>query len=308
MGRIVAVALLASLPCGALAAGGRSKVAVMDVRNVQGVAEGTATILTDIVVSDVARAGHEVISKGDIAAMVGFEKQKQVLGCGDETSCLAEIGGALGVDYMVTGQVGQIGSQYRISLLLVDSKKARVAARAAEFCEKSEDALVRAAQATVAQLLVVVAGAGAPPAARREARPVPLPPPPTVAPRREPTPAAAVAPPPPPPAPAGRPDRSKAWIAFGASGALILSGALVGLSAKAKYDDLKALEGRPGYIEAWTSREKTIRRTAGMADLLYLGSAVSAGLGAWWFVTADRVAVGPVVAPGEVGLAAAGRF
>jgi TolB-like protein len=311
MGRIVALALLVGLPCGALAAGGRSKVAVMDVRNVQGVAEGTATILTDIVVSDVARAGHEVISRGDIAAMVGFEKQKQVLGCGDETSCLAEIGGALGVDWMITGQVGQIGSQYRISLLLVDSRKARVAARAAEFCEKNEDALVRAAQGTVAQILATIAGGAAPPAARREAKPVPLPPPPTLAPRKEPAPATAVAQPPPLPASApqgGRPDRTKAWIAFGASGALMLSGALMGLAAKGRYDDLKALEGKPGFAEAWIAREKTIRRTAGMADLLYLGSAASAGLGAWWFVTAEKVAVGPVVAPGEVGLAATGRF
>jgi TolB-like protein len=307
MGRFVALALIASLPAAGLAAGGRTKVAVMDVRNVQGVAEGTATILTDIVVSDVARAGYDVISRGDIAAMVGFEKQRQVLGCGDETGCLAEIGGALGVDYLVTGQVGQIGSQYRISLLLVDARKARGAARAAEFCEKNEDALVRAAQATLAQLLAAVpTPAGA--VGRREVKPVPLPPPPV--PRQEAAsgPAPAVATAPPPAAAAGRPDRSKAWVAFGASGALILSGGLVGLAAKSRYDDLKSLEGKPGYAEAWIAREKGIKRTAGMADLLYLGAAASAGLGAYFWVSADRLAVAPAVAPGRAGLVAAGRF
>lgn len=303
MKRWIAMLLVAAPAVALAAAGAKTKVAVMDVRNVQGVAEGTATILTDIVVSDIARAGHEVISKGDIAAMVGFEKQKQVLGCGDETSCLAEIGGALGVDYMITGQVGQIGTQYRISLLLVDTKKARVAARAAEFCGQNEDELVRAAQATVAQLLVAVPVAGAP-VVKREVKPVPLPPPPAAL---KPA-AAAGAAPAEATAPAPRADRTKAWIAFGASGALFVSAALVGLSAKSKYDDLKALEGKPGFAEAWFAQEKSIRRTASTANLLYLSAAVGAGLGAWWWVSADKVALGPAVGPGQVGLAAAGSF
>jgi TolB-like protein len=289
MARWIALLLLAAAPAAARSAA-RTRIAVMDVRNVQGVAEGTATILTDIVVSDVARAGNDVISKGDIAAMIGFEKQKQVLGCAEETSCLAEIGGALGVDYMLTGQVGQIGSQYRISLLLVDSRRARVAARAAEFCEKSEDALVKAAQSTVRQLLAAVA----PPA-----------PPPAVSGSGAGAPALAGA----ESAAAARPSHTKAWIAFGTSGALALGGTLVGLGAKKQYDDLKKLQGQPGYAAEWDAKHDRIRRAVIGADVLWIGAVLAAGAGTWlWWTESRNVALGPAVGPGTAGLAASGRF
>src|SRR5574337_444056 len=153
MNRLAALLLALAAPApGAVAAPARVKVAVMDVKSVQGVPQGTATILTDIVVSEVAKARVDVVSKGDIAAMIGFEKEKQILGCSDDSKCLAEIGGALGVDYMLTGQVGLIGSRYRSSLLLVDSKRAKVAARSARFCDRNEDALALAAQETVGEL------------------------------------------------------------------------------------------------------------------------------------------------------------
>jgi TolB-like protein len=324
MTRWLALALLAAAPAAPQAAA-RARVAVMDVRNVQGVAEGTATILTDIVVSDVATAGHDVVSRGDIAAMIGFERQKQVLGCGDETSCLAEIGGALGVDYMLTGQVGQIGSQYRISLLLVDAKKVRVAARAAEFCEKNEDALVRAARGTVTQLLLTIQAAQPKPAAPRQAaappkpapaQAVPIPPPPLAP--KPPSPAAATAPPaaappsstspPPGPEPRAGPDHTLAFIAYSASGALAVTGVLFGLVAQVRYDNLKKLQGQPGYALAWETRKADIKKAAGAADLAYLGAAVAAGTGTWLWYRENRIAIGPTAVPGGVGLAAAATF
>jgi TolB-like protein len=321
MARWLALALLSAAPAAPLAAA-RVRVAVMDVRNVQGVAEGTATILTDIVVSDVARAGHDVVSRGDIAAMIGFERQKQVLGCGDETSCLAEIGGALGVEYMLTGQVGQIGSQYRISLLLVDARRVRVAARAAEFCEKNEDALVRAAQGTVAQLLLAIQAAARPaPAqaapAKPSPQPVPLPPPPQAAPPKPQASAPPAAAPEsatrPAPAPGAQPsgkDHTFAWIAFGTSGAMVVGGGLLGLAAKKKFDDLKKLEGQPGYSLAYADEQqkKSIQKLANGADLLVAGGIVAAGVGTWLWFREDRIALGPAAAPGAVGLAAAGTF
>lgn len=291
MARWIAILLLAAAPGAPRAAGSRARIAVMDVRNVQGVAEGTAAILTDIVASDVARAGNDVISRSDIAAMLGFEKQKQVLGCAEETSCLAEIGGALGVDFMLTGQVGQIGTQYRISLLLVDSRKARVAARAAEFCEKNEDALVRAAQSAVRQLLEAVAPA------------------PAAAPPPAPAGASAAAPRPAGPAPAARPDRTMAWIAFGTSGGLLLGGSLLGLAAKTQYDNLEKQQGQVGYAALWDQRRKSIKQKAAAADVLFVGAVLAGGAGAWlWISENRRVALAPALGPGAAGLAASGRF
>jgi len=41
--------------------------------------------------------------------MLAFEKQRQMLGCAD-SGCIAEIGGALGVDYLVSGKVSRLAA------------------------------------------------------------------------------------------------------------------------------------------------------------------------------------------------------
>jgi TolB-like protein len=304
--RHVAVAVLCCLPAIALGAGPqRVKVAVMDVRNVQGVAEGTSTILSDIIVSEVAKARFEVISKSDIAAMVGFEKEKQMLGCSEDSKCLAEIGGALGVDYMLSGQVGQIGTRYRISLLLVDSRKAKVAARSARFCDRNEDALAAAAQETVAEILAAVprpeAAAAAPAPAPRLAAPAAAP-----KPAMAPPPAAEVA------ASTG-PNRTGAWIAYGVSGGLIVVGAIVGLAAQSKYNDLKSQQGTPGYQALYDAKAQDIRNLSKAADGCYVLGVVGVGIGTWLWLTASpaeprKISVAPLVGDGQVGLAAAGQF
>ena len=70
-----------------------------------GLSENAARNLTQVLSVELKRIqGASVIGKEDIAAMLDLEGQKQVLGCDSNTSCLAEIGGALGVDKLVVGQ------------------------------------------------------------------------------------------------------------------------------------------------------------------------------------------------------------
>ncbi|MGC4116346.1 MAG: hypothetical protein QM765_17580 [Myxococcales bacterium] len=61
----------------------------------------------------------------EIRDMLAFEKQRQLMGCGDE-NCLAEIGGALGVDEVVTIEIILNGSQYALSSRRMNMKKARM--------------------------------------------------------------------------------------------------------------------------------------------------------------------------------------
>ncbi|MFN7134190.1 MAG: hypothetical protein ACK4N5_19075, partial [Myxococcales bacterium] len=128
----------------------RRKVAVMDVVAVQHVPEGTARILTNIVGSEVtALREYDVISTVDISSMLGYEKQKQLLGCEEDTSCLAEIGGALGADYMLKTHVGKVGTRYHIQLRVYEMKRARMLADESRFAPGDEDALVDATQQAV---------------------------------------------------------------------------------------------------------------------------------------------------------------
>jgi TolB-like protein len=258
----------------------------MDVSGVQGVQPGTATVLTNIVVADVARTGLDTVSKGDITAIIGFEKQKQILGCSGDAGCVAEIGGALGVDFMLTGPVGQIGSQYHVSLQLVETNKARVAARASRFAEKSEDALVRATREATAEVL-------APAIARLPAGT-----------------ARVVFSAAPAPAAKAGPSHRSAWIAYGIAGALVVGGGATGYVAKSRYDDLKAKQGTPGYAAAYASDRSSIRTTAIAADVMLGGGVVAAGVGTWLWFRSERapIAVVPVVAPGTAAVAVAATF
>jgi hypothetical protein len=82
-----------------------------------------AELLSEVVVSSIRakRIFAQVVSVSEIRDTLSFEQQRQMLQC-DARSCLAEMAGALGVDYVVSGSVGRLGSALVFSLKLVDVK------------------------------------------------------------------------------------------------------------------------------------------------------------------------------------------
>ena len=91
-------------------------LAVFDL-NTAGVSDTIASNLTQILTAVVKEApGTSVINRDDITAMLQLESDKQMLGCTDDMSCLSEIGGALGVDKIIVGQVGRVEREYVVSL------------------------------------------------------------------------------------------------------------------------------------------------------------------------------------------------
>jgi TolB-like protein len=69
-----------------------------------------------------------VVTQDDIKQMIDVEAEKQALGC-DTASCLSEIAGAMGAQYIVFGGVIQTGERYQADLNLFDSRSARAVAR-----------------------------------------------------------------------------------------------------------------------------------------------------------------------------------
>jgi len=60
----------------------------------------------------------EVIGHSDMNAVLGFERRKQIVGC-DDTVCFTEIGGALGVEYLLDTKVGRSGSRWAVTTKLI---------------------------------------------------------------------------------------------------------------------------------------------------------------------------------------------
>lgn len=69
-----------------------------------------------------SRGGIKVTTSAEVRAVLGLERQKQLLGCEEDTSCLVEIAGALGVDGIVIGSVARFGDRYGINLKVIDAR------------------------------------------------------------------------------------------------------------------------------------------------------------------------------------------
>jgi TolB-like protein len=121
-----------------------TSAAVLDLEG-HGVEAATAANLTDLLSLELKKfKGLSVVSRSEIQAMLQYQTDKMVLQCSSDTSCLIEIGGALGVDYLVSGSIGRLGGALVVNLKLLSIHEARVTNRVSETFEGDESELVRA--------------------------------------------------------------------------------------------------------------------------------------------------------------------
>ena len=106
------------------------KLVVLQLMNGEGVPASTAQAITEAVVAEVRRQSKaEVLTQREIASILSLEKQKAMLGC-DTDACMAELGGALGAERLVAGDMAKLGQSFLLHLRVVDVKKVRVSAQA----------------------------------------------------------------------------------------------------------------------------------------------------------------------------------
>jgi hypothetical protein len=119
-------ACLLALALGAAA----PKLAVLQVAAGEGVPPSTAAAITEALVAEVRRqSGAEVITQREIASILSLEKQKAMLGC-ETDACMAELGGALGADRLVAGDMAKLGESFLLHVRVVEVTKVRVSAQA----------------------------------------------------------------------------------------------------------------------------------------------------------------------------------
>ncbi len=125
---------VSSAPINTLAAGrplAKLKVAVFDVE-ARGIPTEQVPVLTEVLTTHLAAGAQlEVIAGRDLAAILDYEAQKQLLGC-DDSSCFAELGGAIGADKLVVAQVGKLGDTYVVNIKMIDVRNIRIDARVSE--------------------------------------------------------------------------------------------------------------------------------------------------------------------------------
>ena len=97
-------------------------------------------------------ANRKLITSSDIQAMLSLEEQKMALACEDQASCIAEIGGALGVDELIRASLSRLGSKLIVSMTRIHVQSASVLKRATIKIENNEDLYDEALKDAVLEL------------------------------------------------------------------------------------------------------------------------------------------------------------
>jgi hypothetical protein len=95
-----------------------------------GMEASEADLYSEHVATQLAGRGFQVSTAKQIAAVLGLERQKQLVGCSDSaSSCFAELANALGVDGILVGEIGRLDeTTHQVSLKVVDSVTGRLLA------------------------------------------------------------------------------------------------------------------------------------------------------------------------------------
>lgn len=125
--RIAFAAALMLLTASVARAATPLKVAVTGLNSVQ-VDRKVGDFVSEQLAIRLGELGVEVTSGRDIEAMLGLERQKQLLGCDENSACIAELGGALGVDFLLVGDVARVGARYQLTVKALSTGTGKTAA------------------------------------------------------------------------------------------------------------------------------------------------------------------------------------
>ncbi|MBI5510494.1 MAG: hypothetical protein HY903_17190 [Deltaproteobacteria bacterium] len=158
------------------------KIAVLPAQMDKSAQGMVPKLIDDYLLTAVQNASDaEVIGEEDVNTLLGFDKQKELLGC-DDVSCMANLGGALGVDKVVAIKIARLESDWVVTMKLINIRDTRVEARSSDFVKGDVKALLTAVPGFAAKLF----GKGGPspaaapaPAATTTATASPAAPPPT---------------------------------------------------------------------------------------------------------------------------------
>jgi hypothetical protein len=113
-------------------------------------------VLTDVALAEAGRKdGLSVVGDSDIEAMLSFEKAQELVGC-DDATCAVQIGGALGVDAVLSGKIGQVGETYVLTLTVLDIGSSRPLVRGEARATGAADELIDLVAELVRQTLAAL--------------------------------------------------------------------------------------------------------------------------------------------------------
>lgn len=270
------------------------------------VTEAQATFFSDHFAQQLNLRGLQVITSSQIGSLLGFERQRQFLGCKEtSSSCMAELAAALGVDGVVTGSVGKFDQAYQVNVSVVSSRDGRTLSAFSRKVNGSAavlDALNDAADQMARELPRALGRTPAPSNQIVVNRPPPHQPNPPIVP--EPTPS---------PAPKPLTLRDWFWVPGGLGVLMGAGSAYFFVQAKAAADQLQAGAADPAHNFMTLDDANAYRAQGIMGQTLGISAAVMAGIGlgigAYCFIAGGpQQPVALRITPGPTGVVVSGDF
>ena len=143
-------------------------VQVLPIAVENGVDPSSARVLTEFLATDLGvHKNLKVFGESDLQELMQQAKERKSVGCeGAADSCLAEVAGALGAQWLVTGTVGQLGEALVLSVRILDTHKHNVLAQGSKVTLGQQSELLNAVNEIVPELLEQIEAAANPKAQR----------------------------------------------------------------------------------------------------------------------------------------------
>jgi len=121
-----------------------------------GLTKELAAFYGDHLAQQLVLAGVVVTTSSEIQAVLGLERQRQLVGC-EEAQCVGDLGALLGVEGLITGAIAKVGGTYQLNIKVIDGKTgAGLSAASLTTTSESEllESMGRAARAMARELFV----------------------------------------------------------------------------------------------------------------------------------------------------------
>jgi hypothetical protein len=121
---VVGIGLSAALPARAQNADERLTLIILDLQ-ARNTDKDTAALVSEVLGTSFEKTGiFQVRTEADVQRALNLEANKEAFGC-DTDSCLAEIAGAMGAQFVAHGTVGALGNTTLVTVSLYEHAKAK---------------------------------------------------------------------------------------------------------------------------------------------------------------------------------------
>ncbi len=125
-GPAFAQASLNAAPPAAAKTPGKTNIAVINMKNASGVTSGEIEVISDRLRGELFNTGKVNVMERDQMQEILKEQGFQQSGACTNEACMVEIGQLLGVEQLVTGSLGKVGSMFLVNLRVIDVKTAKI--------------------------------------------------------------------------------------------------------------------------------------------------------------------------------------